>query len=262
MTAVAAVLTALAVAAVRPTGATVLRTRRVRGAPTRSLRVSPRSMLVPVVAVAPVGLLLLPRPSWVLCGLAAAVALGTAALVALRSRAASVASRSQARVVDAVSLLGAELRAGSVVGAALGSVAAEIDELEPVARAARAGGDVEGELRRLSQRPGQGLLADLATAWHVADRGGAPLSAVLERLAAHGRDQVDLEAEVAAELAPARATARVLAVLPVAGIALGASTGGDPVGVVLDTTVGAGCVLAGVVLAGLGILWIERLTAR
>lgn len=62
-------------------------------------------------------------------------------------------------------------------------------------------------------------------------------------------------------MAPARATARIMALLPLAGLALGSGAGGDPIGVVTQTWLGGACVAVGVGLAVTGLLWIERVAA-
>ncbi|MGB9012814.1 MAG: type II secretion system F family protein, partial [Aeromicrobium sp.] len=106
------------------------------------------------------------------------------------------------------------------------------------------------------------LLGDFASAWAVADRSGAPFAGVLTRLADRARDDLDLAAEVSAELAPARATARLMAMLPTFGLALGAGMGGDPVHVLLATTVGGVCLVLGVGFASVGVLWVEKVASE
>jgi tight adherence protein B len=73
------------------------------------------------------------------------------------------------------------------------------------------------------------------------------------------RDEQDAAAEVTASVAPARATAKMLAVLPVFGIALGTSMGARPLTFLLRTSLGIVCLAGGLVLALAGVLWVERL---
>jgi len=71
-----------------------------------------------------------------------------------------------------------------------------------------------------------------------------------------------LRAVVAGELSAPRATGKVMAVLPGCGVGLGYLLGGDPIDWLLAGPLGWGCLLGGVVLACLGVLWIEALAQR
>lgn len=197
----------------------------------------------------------------VVVGAAAAVGAATAARLALAGRARARAVARRAESVEVVSLLASELRAGALGDAAIRSVAAETPVIEAAARAATQGADVVPALREVGTAAGAELWTEVAAAWWVAERAGAPLAAVLTRLADRSRDDLDLAVEVTAELGPARATARLMALLPAFGLLLGAGMGGNPVDVLLNTALGAGCLLVGVLLACLGLLWIERVAA-
>ena len=197
----------------------------------------------------------------VLVGAAVALAGGTAARLTLAARARATAAARRAEAVEVVSLLAAELRAGALADHAVQAVATESGLIDAAARAAAQGADVVPALRHAGVAPGAELLADVASAWWVADRAGAPLSTVLGRLAERARDDLDLAVEVTAELGPARATARLMALLPAFGLLLGSGMGGDPVAVLLNTPLGGGCLLAGVALACAGLLWIERVAS-
>lgn len=176
-----------------------------------------------------------------------------------RARAATLHRRSQTGA--ALDLLAAELRAGILPRDALTAVAADLPMLHPAAVAASHGGDVVAALRSASHDPGAAVLADLAGAWHVAERAGAPLAAVLDRVAASSRDDAEVDREVQAEAAPARATGRLMAVLPVLGLSLGAGMGADPVHVLTGTVLGASCLAAGLALACAGLAWIDHIVA-
>lgn len=109
---------------------------------------------------------------------------------------------------------------------------------------------------------GPGRVARLArAAGRLADRTGAPLADLLERIEADARAADRGLAAAAAQAAGARATAWLLAALPLGGIGLGYSIGVDPVAVLLHTPVGAGSAVAAVVLQVGGLLWAERLGA-
>ena len=67
---------------------------------------------------------------------------------------------------------------------------------------------------------------------------------------------------VAAELASAHATARMLAVLPLGVLLLGTGIGGDPVGFLTGSTAGLVCLAVGLALSYAGLLWLERIADR
>ncbi len=163
-------------------------------------------------------------------------------------------------VLEFCDALAAELHGGLPTTTALQHACAAFSDLAPVAVAGRLDGDVAGTLRALADRPGASGLAAVATAWDVASRSGAALAVVVERVAQSLRHEADAAAEVTAALGPPRATARMLLVLPLFGVALGVSMGADPLAFLLSTTAGLGCLALGLTLALLGVLWVERLT--
>ncbi|MCZ7472781.1 MULTISPECIES: hypothetical protein [unclassified Micromonospora] len=131
----------------------------------------------------------------------------------------------------------------------------DLDRLAAVAADLRAGLPADG-----SVDDGPGRVARLArAAGRLADRTGAPLADLLERIEADARAADRGLAAAAAQAAGARATAWLLAALPLGGIGLGYGIGVDPVAVLLHTPVGAGSAVAAVVLQVGGLLWAERL---
>ncbi|MFI7069119.1 type II secretion system F family protein [Micromonospora sediminicola] len=133
----------------------------------------------------------------------------------------------------------------------------DLDRLGAVAADLRAGLPVGGVLD-----DGEGRTARLArAAVRLADRTGAPLAELLERVEADARATDRGLASAAAQAAGARATAWLLAALPLGGIGLGYAIGVDPVAVLLHTPVGGGSAVAAVVLQVGGLLWAERLGA-
>ncbi len=212
-------------------------------------------------------LLVLPLLAWAL-GLElphvlVATTVGATTVVALRLRGSgrrrAAATRERHAVAEALDVLAAQVRAGLPPARALGAAAEDLPLLEPVARVARTGGDVPAALRAAGQRPGARALASLAAAWAVAERSGAPLADVLERLGDGVRSDLEVHREVESAVAPARATSRLLAFLPVLGLGLGGSLGSDPVHVLLQTVPGSVCLVAGVGLSLAGLLWVDRL---
>lgn len=258
MTVLAVVAVAVAVEVGWPSGRRQVRRRL--GLERRRLAL-PRRMPLLVAVALPIGVLIGLDGSHLLIVVAAAVGGATAVRVMTATRSRTRARARRRAAVEALSLVAAELRAGALPDTALRSAAVEIDLLDGAARAASHGADVVAALRGAGEQPGAEVLGDLASAWWVADRAGAPLSTVLTRLADRARDDLDLAAEVDAELAPARATARLMAVLPVFGLALGSGLGGDPVEVLLETVPGGICLVLGVAFASAGVLWVERVAA-
>ncbi|MFJ8625972.1 type II secretion system F family protein [Kitasatospora sp. NPDC093550] len=194
----------------------------------------------------------------------------------LRRRLAARAGRRAAAVVELCAGLAGELRGGATPEQALHLVttriAADPDGRrglgeEPLARlaAGRYGGDVPAAFHLLAELPGGSGAAAIAACWRVAADSGAGLAAALDRVAEALRGERALAEEIAGELAGPRTTIAVLAALPGAGLLLGAALGARPVAVLLHTPAGLGCLVAGALLEGLGVLWtasIVRSAAR
>lgn len=147
-----------------------------------------------------------------------------------RRRAARAAATAHARTLDGLCALAADLRAG----------------LPPAAGDPAVVGDA-----RIS-----GLTR---AAWRLAEDTGAPLADLIERIEADARAMNRAGASAAAQAAGARATAWLLAGLPLGGIALGYGIGVDPLAVLLHTPVGAGCAAGAVLLQTIGLAWADRL---
>ncbi|WP_328318823.1 type II secretion system F family protein [Streptomyces sp. NBC_00388] len=218
------------------------------------------------------------RPEWLCLAAAGAVAvlggsvlpllMGAVAvpLVGRRLRAVA-ASRDRLARTDAVIVLcgavAAELRAGKQPGEALlaaGRGSGALGTAEAAVRAAaRFGGDVPEALRRAAQEPGAGGLLGAAACWRVSVDGGAGLAAGLEGLEGSLRAERDQRAGLRAELAGARATVLILALLPAGGLLLGTALGADPLWTLLHTPAGLCCLLAGGALEGAGFFWAGRI---
>ncbi|WP_411103400.1 type II secretion system F family protein [Streptomyces sp. cmx-4-9] len=175
-----------------------------------------------------------------------------------------------ARAAGVAALCGAavgELRSGAQPGQALtaalrrtlpgpgGPGAAEAALLAAAAFA----GDVPAALHQAAREPGAQGLAGMAACWRVSVDGGAGLAAGLDRLEAALRAERDREESLRAQLAGARSTAVVLALLPLVGLLIGTGLGADPLRVLLHTPMGWGCLLAGALLEALGLLWCSRI---
>lgn len=162
-------------------------------------------------------------------------------------------------VLGVCDALAAELRTGLPAGVAVVHACADWPELGPVVATAELGGDVPEALRAVARRPGAEGLRSVAVSWEVSRRSGAALGDVLDRLGAGLRDEEEVRAEVDAALGPPRATAKMLALLPLMGLALGASIGADPLGFLIATPLGLSCLGMGALLAAVGLWWVERL---
>jgi len=165
----------------------------------------------------------------------------------------------QRAVIEFCDSLGAELRAGLPADQSLERACTLRREWACIVAAARLGGDVAEAMRRASAEPGSEGLRAVAAGWVVAGNAGAGLATVLQRLSVGLRSDEEARSEVIASLGPPRATAKMLAVLPVFGLALGSSMGARPVAFLLHTDIGLGCLTLGLVLAALGVWWVERL---
>lgn len=124
---------------------------------------------------------------------------------------------------------------------------------------------------RAGQRPAVALAApgagpaaayrSVAAVWAVSDRSGASAATVLDRVEEDLRARQAQDREVTAQLAGARSTAALLAVLPALGVALGAAMGARPLAVLLGDTRGQVALLTGVGLDAVGVLWTSRIVA-
>jgi tight adherence protein B len=197
----------------------------------------------------------------------AVVAVAGAVLVILlaerRRGAARLARWRRAESLDeAVTAMAVDLRSGGTPAAALTAAARASPELfADAARAAGWGADPVPALRHSATLAGAESLRDVASAWEVASRTGCSLADVLDRLRHSVHAGLVTGREVAETLAPARATARVLAVLPIAGVGVGAAVGVDVPALLIGTTWGQACLAVAVGLVALG-LWMVELIAR
>lgn len=187
-----------------------------------------------------------------------AVMVSLAVLRMLRHRRqAQLADRRGESVLEACEGMAADLAAGQPPLLALERAAAEWPELTPVTSAARMGADVPEALRSLAALPGASTLRTLAAAWQVAQHSGTGLADALGQVGRGIREERRTVRLVAAELASAHATARMLAVLPVGVLLIGSGVGGDPFGFLLGTPVGVCLLAAGLGLSLAGLWWLE-----
>lgn len=250
MTASAALLVGMAVSLL------VMRPRRWPWAGASSRLGRRRSGSTALVSLAAIGAVLLVEAGFLV---AVVVPPAVAGVLWLRhgARARRESDAERGCLVEAADALASELRAGIPAMQALAHVASGWPLFGPVAAAAVLGGDVSGALRRQASTPGAEALVGIAAAWQIAQQSGSGLAAALDRAAARARSDLDVRRVVAGELASARATARMVAVLPVVLLTL---AGGRPAwGFLLTTVPGVACLGAGLALAFVGMWWMERI---
>lgn len=93
----------------------------------------------------------------------------------------------------------------------------------------------------------------------VVHAGGSGADAI-DRVAATLRDRRALELEIRAQASQARASAFVIALLPVGFLALAASADPSTLDFLMSTATGVACLLAGLALAAVGLWWMHRIT--
>lgn len=194
----------------------------------------------------------------------AAAAIGATSLLVAgrlveRSREAAKAVRRRQQVVDFSEALVGELKAGQPVLTALERSSPMLPDLAPVLAAARLGADVPTALHRVAATPGADGLSQLAAAWQLCATTGAGLAAAAEQVLGTARADAAALRLVQAEVASARATARLVAVLPVVVLVAADGIGVDPWAFLLGTAAGVLCLGSGLFLLFWGLWWIDRI---
>ncbi|MEU5693500.1 type II secretion system F family protein [Actinosynnema sp. NPDC020468] len=209
-----------------------------------------------VVAAAAVGLF---------AGLGGAVAGAVLAATLCRERRSAVAGRAKltASAALATALAGfvAELKSGAHPATAARNAAQDAEPpatevLTAIATTSARGGDVVAALADFPQARA------LTRAWRLSTAHGVPLASVLDEVRQDLERRVAFTRQVAARMAGPRASAGVLAVLPVLGVALGELTGAGPLAVLVTTVPGQFLLVLGVLLVCAGLRWSARLTRQ
>ena len=165
-------------------------------------------------------------------------------------------------LADGLGALAADLRSGRPLESAIDAAAlACADE--------QCGRQLTFALRAPAAAPGRHadpLFADalgrIAAAVRLSARTGCSLAAVVGAVEDDLRARHRLRLELTTATAAPRASAALLAGLPVLGLAMGHGIGADPWGVLTGTAVGQVLLVAGVGLEAAGLAWSRRLIAR
>lgn len=237
---------------------------RVRALLPRTARAARTVPLIPVVAGVCVALLVVLPVSVV-----AALAVVAATLLARRRAALRRARRSAEGdgLHDALDVLVGELRVGAHPVAAVATAAAESHgavsrSLSAVAARAVLGADVATGLRVEAQRTHSPELWErLAVCWQLAHDHGLAIATVMQTAQHDIAERRRFGSRVEAGLAGARATAAILAGLPLLGLLLGQALGADPVAFLLSDGAGGWLLLIGAALICAGLLWSDAIIA-
>ncbi|WP_137725474.1 type II secretion system F family protein [Prescottella subtropica] len=147
---------------------------------------------------------------------------------------------------------------GKGTGAAVGGTDAAVAAFRGAAARARLGGSaaagfavpdsvVADDLRRI------------ATAWTVAEDRGLALADLLHAARTDLQGRKRFRSRTEASLSGARATAAVLAGLPLLGVGLGQMMGAAPIRVLLGGGLGAVLLVVGTALVASGLVWTDRI---
>ncbi|MGY2067219.1 type II secretion system F family protein [Blastococcus sp. SYSU DS0619] len=194
---------------------------------------------------------------------------GGCAVLAARAwssrRAAAAGEARLAALAEALGALSGELRAGRALDDAVRTAAAACPDRRSGAaltRAVRApGAPVEAD----GPEGADGLAAELArlsAAVALSGRTGCSLATVVAAVEDDLRARLRRRRTLQVATAGPRSSARLLAGLPVLGLAMGSGVGADPWHVLTATGTGQLLLVAGVLLEVAGIAWTGRLVRR
>lgn len=207
-----------------------------------------------VVAV-PVGALLVGPAQ----ALAAALVAGTVRELWTRTRARREGFGRLSAILAGVDAMVAELSVGAHPAAACATAGRDAEDVHvravfaEMSGRAELGGDVAAGLRLHSGE--SAAWSRIAAAWDTGTRHGIGMGELLASVREDLRARERYERRAHSSLAGARATAQVLAALPVLGVVMGQLIGADPLGTLLGTSAGGVLLVVGVCLTSAGLLW-------
>jgi tight adherence protein B len=168
----------------------------------------------------------------------------------------------------ALDVLVGELRVGShpvraFCVAADETVGAVAVSLRAVAARAGLGADVAAGLRAAARSSALPAHWDrLAVCWQLASDHGLAIATLMRAAQRDIAERQRFSARVSSSMAGARATAAILAGLPVLGVLLGQLIGARPLSFLLSGHAGGWLLVVGSMLACGGLLWSDRITDR
>ncbi len=204
-------------------------------------------------------------PTTVLAAAALAATVGLRYRRRRRSRRGIAESR---QLETAIDVLVGELRVGAHPAQAFAVAADETagpvaESCHAVAARARLGADVTAGLRCVAETSALPAEWDrLAVCWQLASEHGLAMSTLMR---AAQRDIVERQrflGHVTSAMAGARATAAILAGLPLLSVLFGQLIGADPVAFLSAGHAGGWLLVVGVMLICGGLLWSDRITDR
>jgi tight adherence protein B len=216
------------------------------------------------VGAAAAGAVLLPMTTV----LAIAVIAATARLRYRRRRSSRRGTDESRELETAIDVLVGELRVGAHPAHAFAVAADETagpvaDSCRAVAARARLGADVTAGLRSVAATSALPAQWDrLAVCWQLATEHGLAMSTLMRAAQRDIAERQRFSGQVMSAMAGARATAAILAGLPVLSVLLGQLIGADPIAFLLRGHVGGWLLVVGMTLVCGGLLWSDRITAR
>ncbi len=198
--------------------------------------------------------------------LAALFVLGTVVRVVREARAGAARRRRESHAATFLGHLARELQAGNDLTTALSHAAGQLpvdappelsDLLHRVGGLTRRGCSAAGILRE-----GPPELRPLGTLWELSERHGLPLVPLVEQAQLRIDTRLRHRAATRATLQGPQATAVILTLLPLAGIAMGTAMGAHPLGLLFGGGLGGLLLVTGVALTAGGFLWSGHIIRR
>ncbi len=200
--------------------------------------------------------------------LAAALGIATVGLRYRRRRRGRRGVDESRELETAIDVLVGELRVGAHPAQAFAVAADEstgpvADSCRAVAARARLGADVTAGLRSVAETSALPAQWDrLAVCWQLASEHGLAMSTLMRAAQRDIAERQRFSGQVRSAMAGARATAAILASLPVLSVVLGQLIGADPVPFLIGGGAGGWLLVFGVTLVCAGLLWSDRITDR
>jgi tight adherence protein B len=198
--------------------------------------------------------------------LAVSVLIATLALRSRRRRRGHRGSAESRELETAIDVLVGELRVGAHPAAAFAVAAQETagpvaGACRAVAARARLGADVAAGLRGVGESSVlQAHWERLAVCWQLAADHGLAMSALMQAAQRDIAERQRFSGQVRSAMAGARATAAILASLPLLSVVMGELIGARPTTFLFGGRLGGCLLVVGLTLVCGGLLWSDRIT--